>query len=104
MPSTARAAETTMYDSVWSHLFTQIHGCPSRGDYKILKQEASSLASEVDTITNDEYGLLAKIIDSAEYEHQTSINTYTEETEPAAYDHTIINLTPTHMRKCLEEE
>jgi hypothetical protein len=105
------ASETTTYDSVRSHPFTRIHGRPSQGDYETLKQEASILASEdvsyawsQDTVTNDEYGLLAEIIGSAEYEHQTGIDIYIEETEPATYDPTITDLTSTHPRKRLDEE
>ena len=67
MPSTARAAETTAYENVRANPFTRIHGRPTRGDYEIIKQEAATLASEVedityawsrDPITGDEYGLL----------------------------------------------
>jgi hypothetical protein len=71
MPSTARAAETTAFENVWSIPFTWIHGRPSRSDYEIFKQEAATIASKVEDITydwsldagtGDEYGLLAEIL------------------------------------------
>ena len=72
MPSSsAKAAETTSYDRVRATPFTRIHGRPTRQDYKLLKKEASDLASEVenitftfsrDTATGEEYGLLAEIM------------------------------------------
>jgi hypothetical protein len=84
MPSSsAKAAETTSYNKVHSALFTQIHGCLTRQDYKTIKQEVSDLASEVDNITfawscnkatGEEDGLLAEIIRDAEYTHLTSLN------------------------------
>ena len=65
--------------------FTRIHGCPTRQDYKLLKlkKEASDLASKVenitftwsrDTVTGEEYGLVAKIIGNVEYTHLTNLN------------------------------
>jgi hypothetical protein len=69
MPSSsAKALETTAYDTVHTALFTRIHGRPKRKGYETLKQEASDLASEVNNITfawshntatGEEYGLLA---------------------------------------------
>ena len=106
MPSTARTTENTAP-------FTRIHGRPSRSDYETIKQEATTIASKVEDITydwsrdaatGDEYGLLAEILGAVEYDHQTGIDTYVEETEPDSYDPEITNATPTHMRKCLEEE
>jgi hypothetical protein len=49
--SSAKAAETTSYDAVCATPFTQIHGRPTRQDYKLLKKEASDLASEVNNLT-----------------------------------------------------
>ena len=104
MPSTARSAETMAFENARSTPFTRIHGRPSRSDYEILKQEAASIASEVEDITHDwsrdagtgdEYGLLAEILGVDEYDHQTGISTYVEATEPATYDGTIDDTTPT---------
>jgi len=113
MPSTVRAAETTAFENVRSTPFTRIHGRPSRSDYEILKQEAATIASEVEDITydlsrdagtGDKYGPLAEILGVNEYNHQTGISTYVEETEPDTYDGTIDDTTPTHTQKRKEEE
>jgi len=113
MLSTARAAETTAFENVRSTPFTRIHGHPSRSDYKILKQEAAAIVSEVkdityhwscDTGTGDEYGLQGEILGVNEYDHHTGISTYVEETEPDTYDGTIDDTTPTHTQKCKEKE
>ena len=81
--SSAKAAETTAYDTVCTAPFTRIHGRTTRQDYKTLKQEASDLASEVDNITfawsrdqetGEEYGLLAEIIGDAKYAHLTNLD------------------------------
>ena len=113
MPSTGRAAETKAFENVRSTPFTRIHGCPYWSDYKILKQEATTIASKVEDITynwsrdagtGDEYGLLAEILGVDEFYHQTGISTYVKETEPGTYDSTINNTTPTHTQKRKEEE
>ena len=114
MPSTARAAETTAFENAQATPFTRIHGRPSRSDYEILKQEAAMIASEVEDITydwsrdagtpGDKYGLLAEKLGVDEYDHLTGISTYVEETEPATYDGTIDDTTPTHTHKRKEEE
>ena len=113
MPSTAGTTETTAFENVRATPFTRIHGRPSRSDYKILKQEAATIASEVEDITyawsrdattGDEYGLQEDIVGVDEYDHQTDIDTYVEETEPDTYDDTIDDTTPTHTRKHKEEE
>jgi hypothetical protein len=105
MPSTARAAETTAFENARSTPFTRINGRPSWSGYEILKQEADTIASEVEDITNDwspdagtgdEYGLLAEILGVDEYDHQTGISTYAEATKPDTYDGTIDDTTPTH--------
>jgi hypothetical protein len=105
MPSTARAAETTAFENARSTPFTRINGRPSWSCYEILKQEAATIASKVEDITydwspdagtGDEYGLLAEILGVDEYDHQTGISTYAEETEPDTYDGTIDDTTPTH--------
>jgi hypothetical protein len=69
MPSTAKQAETTAFESVRATPFTKVHGRPTRCDYKILKEEACTLASKVEDITypwskntTDNYGLLANIL------------------------------------------
>jgi hypothetical protein len=113
MPSSStKAAETTSYDAVRATPFTQIHGCPARQDYKLLKKEASDLASEVenitfawsrDTATAEEYGLLAEIIGNIEYTHLTNLN-WTQETEPASYNPAITAATATHTQKRMEED
>jgi hypothetical protein len=83
LSSSAKAAETTAYNTVRTAPFTQIHGHPTGQDYKTLKQEASDLASEVDNITfawscntttGEEYGLLAEIIGNTKYPHITNLN------------------------------
>jgi len=113
MPSTARTAEMTAFENVRATPFTRIHWRPSRSDYEILKQEAATIASEVEDITyawsrdattGDEYGLLGDILGDDKHDHQTGIDTYVEETEPDTYDGTINNTTPTHTCKCKEEE
>ena len=93
MPSTAKQAKATAYESIQSHPFTSIHGRPTRNDFNTLKEEVSMLACEVEDIiypwsksATGEYGLLADIIGGAEYDHLTGISTYTEPPEPAAYD------------------
>ena len=105
MPSSsAKAAETTSYDAVCAKPFKRIHGRPMRQHYKLLKKEASDLASKVenitfawscDTATGEEYGLLAEIIVDVEYNYLTNLN-WTQETEPASYDPAITAATATH--------
>ena len=112
MPSSARSTENTAFKTARTTPFTQIHGRPLRSAYKILKQEAT-IASKVEditydwsrnTVTGNEYGLLAKILGVNKYDHQTGISMYVEETEPANYDLSVTDLTPTHTRNRLEEE
>ncbi len=113
MPSSStKASETMAYDTVRTAPFTQIHECPTRKDYKTLKQKASDLASEVDNITfawsrtaatGEEYGLLAEIIGEAKYAHLTNLNR-TQEIELATYNLAIQATTVTHILKRLEEE
>ena len=113
MPSSsAKLAEQTSYDTVRSVPFTGIHGRPMRQDYKLLKKEASDLASKVDNLTfawsrdpatGEEYGLLAEIIGDVEYIHLTN-QTWTLPVEPASYDPGITAATVTHQRKRMEEE
>ncbi len=88
-----------------------MHGRPTHRDYKTLKDKASTLASEVENITYawskdpiDDYGLLANILGSNEYNELTGIDTYTIPTEPALYDPAVTNATPIHERKHREEE
>ena len=111
MPSTAKQAKATAYENVPSHPFTRIHDRPTRKDFDTIKEEASTLACEVEDINypwsknaTGEYGLLADIIGNEEYEHLTGISTYAEPVEPAAYNTTINNSTSTHERKRKEEE
>jgi hypothetical protein len=86
----------------------QIHGCPTRQDYELLKKEASNLASEVDNITfawscdpatgDVENGILTEIIEDVEYTHLTNLN-WAEEIEPATHDLVITAVTATHMQQ-----
>jgi hypothetical protein len=69
MPSTAKQSKTTAYDTVRANPFTRVPVRPTHSNYKILKSEASALASKVKDITYlwsknamDNYGLLANII------------------------------------------
>jgi hypothetical protein len=69
MPSSAKQAKTTVFHAVRATPFTKVHKRPTRKDYKILKEDASALASKVEDITypwtNDattNYGLLADIL------------------------------------------
>ncbi len=103
MPSTTKQAETTSYENVRATPFTRVHGHPSRSDYKILKSEASALASKVEDITYDwshddtnDYGLLADILSLDEYYTLTTVDTYVAPVDPATYDLTITNITLTH--------
>jgi hypothetical protein len=113
MPSTARAAKTTAFENARAVPFTQIHGCPTQSNYKILKHKAATLASKVEDITyawscdaatRDDYGFLTKILGLDEYDHQTGIDTYVDKGEPDTYDPAITVAKPTHMQKQLEEE
>jgi hypothetical protein len=115
MPSTVQATKTTAFDLVQTTPFTRIHGRPSWSDYKILKQEATTVTSKVeditygwsrDTATSNKYGLLAKILGINKYYHQTGITTYLKETKPDSYDPTVDDtiITHTHTRKREEEE
>ncbi len=111
MPSTAKQAETTAFEAVQATPFTRVHGRPTCKDYKLLKEEASALASEVEDITyawsknaTDNFGLLADIIDTDEYDELTSIATYIIPTEPPLYNPTITNARLTHERKRKEED
>jgi hypothetical protein len=109
-----KAAETTAFENVRSTPFTRIHGRPCRRVYKILKQEAATITSEVEHITynwsrdagtGNKYGLLvAEILGVDENNHQTGISTYIKETEPDTYDSTIDNRILTHTQKHKEEE
>jgi hypothetical protein len=113
MPSSsAKAAETTSYDAVRATPFTRIHGRLMRQDYKLLKKEASDLASKVnnltfawscDQATGEEYGLLAEIIGDIEYTRLTNLD-WAQEREPTNYNPEITAATATHTRKRLEEE
>jgi len=109
--SSTKAAETTSYEAVCATPFTRIHGRPTRQD-ELIKKEASDLAWEVenitftwsrDTMTGEEYGLLAEIIGDIEYTHLTNLN-WTQEMEPVTYDPAITAATATHTRKRMEEE
>jgi hypothetical protein len=78
MPSTAKQAKTTALESVCAIPFTRVHGRPTRRNNETLKEEASTLASEVEDITyawsknaTDNYGLLADILGADEYDKLT---------------------------------
>jgi hypothetical protein len=111
MPSTAKQAKTTAFESIRATPFMRVHRRPTRCNYKILKEEACALASEVVDITypwsknmTDNYGLLTDILGIDEYNNLTNIATYAIPHEPASYDPNITNTTPTHTRKRMEEE
>ena len=83
MPSSAKQAETTAFDEVHATPFMSVHGRPTRKDYKILKEEASVLASKVEDITYPwtkdamtNYGLLADMLGFDNYYKLTGIDTY----------------------------
>ena len=48
MPSTAKQAKATACKNFRTHPFTRIHWRPTRKDYNTLKEEASTLACEVE--------------------------------------------------------
>ena len=111
MPSTAKQAETTAYESVCANPLTRVHGRPTRTNYDTLKTDACALASEVEDITyawsksaTDDYGLLGDILGVNEYDDPTGIDTYMILAEPASYDPTINNATLTHKRKRKEDD
>jgi hypothetical protein len=111
MPSTAKQAKTTAFESFRAKPFTRVHGRPTRCDYEILKEEACAPASEVEDITytwsknlTDNYGLLGDIMGVDKYDDLTGISTYVIPNEPASYDPNIQDVTPTHTRKRMEEE
>jgi len=111
MPSTTKQAKTTAWEAVRATPFIRIHGRPTRRDYEMLKEEAATLASQVEDITytwsrdmNDNYGLLAEILGADEYYDLTGIDTSAPPGKPASYDPTITNATLTHERKRREEE
>jgi hypothetical protein len=92
-------------------MFARVHGRPTRRNYKILKEEACALASEVEDITypwsknvTNIHGLLANILGVDEYDDLTNIATYAIPHEPASYDPNITNATATHTWKRMEEE
>ena len=103
MPSAAKQAETTAFESLRATPFTRVHGRPTRCNYKILKEEACAPASEVEDITyswsktaTDNYGLLANILGANKYDNLTNIATYAIPHKPASYDPNINDVTPMH--------
>jgi hypothetical protein len=104
MPSTAKQAETTAFESVRVDTpFARVYGRPN---YYIIKEVACAPASKVKDITYmwiknpiDSYGLLANILGINKYNNFTSINMKVIPNEPASYDPAISNATPTHMQK-----
>ncbi len=111
MPSTAKQAKTTALESVCTSPFTRVHGRPTHCNYETLKEEASALASKVEDITYawrkngmDDYGLLANILGTNEYNELTNIDSYAIPLEPTSYDPTITNAMLTHEHKQKEEE
>jgi hypothetical protein len=81
MPSTAKQAKTTALESIRANPFTRVHGRPTRQNYETLKEESSSLASKIEDITyswsknaTDNYGLLANILGTDDYDELTGIN------------------------------
>jgi hypothetical protein len=103
MPSTAKQAKTTAYKAVRSTQITRVHGQPMQSNYKMLKSNASALASKVKNITyawskseRDNYGLLGDILGVNEYYKLIGISTYTIPPEPTSYDPSINNAMPMH--------
>jgi hypothetical protein len=111
MPSTAKQAETTAYEAVQVTPITRVHGRPMQNNYKTLKSNTSALASEVEDITyvwsksvTDNCGLLGNILCVDKYYKLTGISTYAIPEEPALYNLSINNATPTHKCKYNEED
>ena len=111
MPSTAKQAETTAYESVRANPLTQVHGRQKWTHYDTLKTNACALVSEVEDITyawsksaTDDYGLLGDILGINEYDNLTGIDTYVIPAEPTSYNPTINNATLTHKQKRKEED
>ena len=104
MPSTAKQAETTAFESVRAKPFTRVHGRPTRRDYEILKEEACAPASKVEdnmwskNLTNN-YGLLGDIMGIGKYDDLTGISMYIIPNKPASDDPNTQGVTPTHIRK-----
>jgi len=74
-----------------------------QSNYKTLKSNISTLASEVEDITylwsksiTDNYGLLGDILGVGEYYKLTGISTHAIPVEPMLYDPSINNAMPTH--------
>ncbi len=110
MPSSAKQAKTTTFDAVCTTPFTRVHGRLTK-HYKILKEEASALASEVEDITytwtrdaTTNYGLLTDILGFNNYYELTGIDTNAIPNEPVSYNPTITNATLTLKCKRKEEE
>ena len=79
--------------------------------HKILKEKVCAPASKVEDIIyawsknlTDNYGLLADIMGIEEYDNLAGIATYIIPNEPASYDPNILDTTPTHTRKQMDEE
>jgi hypothetical protein len=111
MPSSAKQAKKTAFDVVPATPFTREHRRPTRKDYKILKEEASALASKVEDITYTwtkdamtNYSLLVDILGFDNYYELTGIDTYAVPNKPVSNNPTITNVTLTHECKCKEEE
>jgi hypothetical protein len=82
MPSSTNQAKTAAFDAVRTTPFMRVHGRPTRKDYKILKEEASALASKVEDITYTwtkdamtNYGLLMDILGFNNYYELTGMDT-----------------------------
>jgi hypothetical protein len=111
MPSTAKQAETTAYENAPSNPLMRVQGRPMHSDYDILKSKASTLASEVEDITDvwsknatDNNSLFGDILGADEYDELTSIDSYAIPNKPASYDPAITNAMLTHKHKHREEE
>jgi hypothetical protein len=109
--SSATQAETTTFNEVCTTPFTRVHGRPTRKDYTILKEDASTLASKIEDITYTwtkdamtNYSLLLDILGFNNYYELTSIDTYAVPNKPVFYNPTITNATPTYKCKHKEEE
>ncbi len=111
IPSTAKQVGTIAYEAIRATPITRVNGQPIQSNYKILKSNASALASELEDITypwsksaTDNYGLLGDSLGVDEYHKLTGISTNRISTEPTLNNPSINNTTPTHKCKCMEED
>ena len=84
MPSTAKQAKATAYESVRSHPFTRIHGRPTRNDFDTLKEdllkyvETPSVCREfIDFLKKNDFSmLLVRVLEEEDMEDVLIDNPY----------------------------